>query len=64
LKCPKCGKAWIAEILWGYPGNIEQLEEALDKKEIILGGCYITEHDPKWECNYCNHQWGLRKDDE
>jgi len=62
LKCPKCGKAWIAEILWGYPADIESLEEPLEKKEIILGGCYVTNHDPKWECNECNHQWGERED--
>ena len=60
LKCPNCSKSWIAEIFWGYPADIESLEEELEKKEIILGGCLITDHDSKWECNDCNHQWGER----
>jgi hypothetical protein len=60
LKCPNCNKEWIAEILWGYPADMESLEESLEKKEIILGGCLITDHDSKWECNDCNHRWGER----
>ena len=58
MKCPKCGKTWIAEILWGYPENTELFEESLEKKEVTLGGCYITDHDPKWECNTCHKKWG------
>lgn len=60
MKCPECGKAWIAEILWGYPGDMKSLEEGLEKKEIVLGGCYVSDHDPKYECNDCGHQWGER----
>ena len=62
MKCPECGKSWIAEIFWGYPADIESMEEALDKKEIVLGGCLVTDHDPRWECNDCNHQWGEREE--
>ncbi len=58
MKCPNCNKGWIARILWGYPEDTESLEEALEKKEIILGGCLVTDHDPKLECNDCNHRWG------
>ncbi len=61
--CPECNKTWIAEILWGYPADIKSLEEALEKKEIVLGGCLVTNHDPTWECNDCNHRWGERDDD-
>ena len=60
MKCPQCGKSWIAEIFWGYPANMESIEEALERKEIILGGCLVTNNDPRWECNDCNHQWGER----
>jgi len=63
LKCPKCGKSWIAEILWGYPADMQSMKEALERKEIVLGGCLVTNHDPKYECNDCNHQWGERDDD-
>ena len=60
MKCPKCGKSWVAEIFWGYPANMDSMEEQLEKKEIVLGGCYVTDHDPKYECNECHHQWGER----
>jgi len=60
MKCPKCRKSWVAEIFWGYPSHIESMEEAIEKKEIVLGGCYVTDNDPKWECNDCQHQWGER----
>ena len=63
MKCPNCNKSWIAEILWGYPGDMDSIEEELSKKEIVLGGCLITDNDPKWECNDCNHRWGERDDD-
>ena len=63
MKCPKCGKSWIAEIFWGLPADMESLEEELEKKEITLGGCIVTDHDPEWECNSCYHRWGERIDD-
>jgi len=62
LNCPNCNKEWIAEILWGYPADLDTLQEALEKKEIILGGCLVTNHDPRWECNDCHHKWGEREE--
>ena len=59
MKCPSCKKTWIAEILWGYP-DMELVEEQLERRDIVLGGCYVTDHDPKWECNECHHRWGER----
>ena len=64
MNCPKCSSKSIAEIFWGYPGNLEAMKEQLEKKEIVLGGCLVTDHDAKWECNSCNHQWGEREDFE
>ena len=60
MNCPECNKKWVAEILWGYL-DVEVIEEKLEKKEIVLGGCIVTDHDPKWECNNCHHQWGERE---
>jgi len=60
LNCPNCNKESIAEILWGYVGDMRAIEEELEKKEIVLGGCIVTDHDPKWECNDCHHRWGQR----
>ena len=62
MNCPNCNKEWIAEILWGYPADLDTLQEALEKKEIILGGCLVTNHDPRWECNDCHHKWGEREE--
>jgi len=62
LNCPNCKKESIAEILWGYPADMSVIDEKLERKEIVLGGCIVTDHDPKWECNDCHHQWGERED--
>ena len=63
MKCPECGKSWIAEILWGYPPDMRTIEGKLERKEIVLGGCLVTDHDPKWECNECLTRWGQRDED-
>jgi len=62
LKCPECDSASVAEILWGYYTDVDSLEDALEKKEIVLGGCCVTDNDPKWECNDCNNRWGEREE--
>ena len=62
MNCPNCKNESIAEILWGYYEDTNALQKALKKKEITLGGCIVTEHDPKWECNVCYHRWGERED--
>ena len=63
MKCPKCNGEKIALILWGYPHYNDELEKALEKKETVLGGCLVTDHDPKWECTDCYHRWGERDED-
>jgi len=62
MRCPECDSSSVAEILWGYPADMDRIKDALDKKEIVLGGCLVTEHDPKWECNECLTRWGERDD--
>ena len=62
MNCPNCKKESIAEILWGYPADTDVVKEGLDREKIILGGCIVTEHDPRWECNSCHHRWGERDD--
>ena len=61
--CPQCNKDDVALIFWGYPGNMDNIKKEIEKKEIVLGGCIVTDHDPKWECNRCFHRWGKRDDD-
>ncbi len=45
-----------------YPDfeDLESIKEELERNEIVLGGCLVTDHDPTWECNECNHRWGER----
>ena len=62
MNCPNCNSSSIAEILLGYPADMRELEKELDEKKIVLGGCIVTDHDPKWECNGCHARWGKRDD--
>ena len=62
--CPKCKSKNIALLFWGYPADFdESMEKQVERKEIVLGGCLVTDHDPKWECNECHNRWGERDDD-
>ena len=61
--CPSCNGKNVALIFWGYPGDMEWYLEAIAKKEIVGGGCTISDHDPKWECTDCYHRWGKSDDD-
>jgi hypothetical protein len=51
--CPNCGPARIAEILYGMPVFAPRLQRQLDAGDVVLGGCYIGENDPKWQCLDC-----------
>ena len=61
--CPGCKGNNVTLIFWGYPGDMEWYLEAIAKKEIVGGGCTISNHDPKWECTDCYHKWGEREND-
>jgi len=64
LMCPKCNSKNFALIFWGFPGDYdEEMEKQVERKEIVMGGCVVTNHDSKWECNDCLHRWGERDDD-
>ena len=62
LQCPLCNNAKIATIFWGYPSDITEYEKEIAEGKIVLGGCLVTDQDPKWECNSCHHRWGERDD--
>ncbi|MCE9651916.1 MAG: hypothetical protein K8Q89_02495 [Nitrosarchaeum sp.] len=55
--CPSCNSKNIAKIFWGLPADMGSLEEELNRKEIVLGGCNVTSYDPKWECTDYHHRW-------
>ncbi len=52
-KCPACGFANIAEILYGLPAFSPELEKDLNDGRIALGGCEITGDEPVWKCVAC-----------
>jgi len=58
--CPNCGNKKSAFIIWGLPRMDEELEKEIKSGKYVCGGCLVTEHDPKWQCNKCLHQWGER----
>jgi hypothetical protein len=54
--CPECKSTQVLEIVYGYPGP-DMAKDAEDGK-IVLGGCCISDDDPKWRCSECGHSWG------
>ena len=56
-ECPKCGGTDIAMILWGLLDFDSELENKLKEKKIVLGGCCVTNNDPKLECNDCGWRY-------
>ena len=64
MKCPECGGSDVAEIIYGYIGKPdEELQKKFDKNKVTLGGCCVSDDDPRWECNACGMRWGKRQDD-
>jgi len=58
-KCPKCGQMAGVRIIYGYPGP--DLSEAAKRGEIELGGCCVTESNPKFHCKTCGHEWRFNR---
>lgn len=56
--CPRCGSRNAAQILWGMPAFSEDLEKKLKSKEIVLGGCCVSDNDPAYHCNKCKKDFG------
>lgn len=57
-RCPACGSAEVASILYGLPMYDEELRADLDAGRVVLGGCCVGGDDPVWLCRACKHQWG------
>jgi ribosomal protein S27AE len=52
-KCPACGHAPMASILYGEPAFDERLERELAEGKVSLGGCCDEMDGPAWECTRC-----------
>ena len=57
-KCVKCGGHNTAEYLYGMPHMTEELEKNIADGKVKLGGCMVTDFDPKYHCNDCNQDFG------
>ena len=62
--CAQCNKNNVAVIFWGYPADVDAHLKEIDDKEIVVGGCLVSNNDPKWECTDCHFRWGIRDEDE
>ena len=60
--CPDCKKNNVAIIFWGYHGDMDWYLQAIKNKEIVGGGCLVSDNDPKWECIDCCYRWGIREE--
>ncbi|GAB6174526.1 hypothetical protein JCM15765_40040 [Paradesulfitobacterium aromaticivorans] len=56
--CPRCGSRNTATTLRGMPAWSPELQEKIDKGEVVLGGCCITDCDPSYHCNECKNDFG------
>jgi hypothetical protein len=52
--CPQC-EGDLVPILYGYPG--QEMLEAAQRGEIVLGGCMVGEDDPQYRCGRCGRTW-------
>ena len=53
-KCPVCGSNRIADIWYGMQAYSEELDKGMKEGRIVLGGCCISDDDPKWQCADCD----------
>jgi hypothetical protein len=60
--CPNCGSSKFREIRYGR-ATAETLD-AVDRGEIVLGGCLIMPDQPDWECASCEYRWFDAEDPE
>jgi hypothetical protein len=52
-KCSKCGSTHIGRYLYGLVHPDKKLNAKIDKGEVVLGGCMISEDSPKHFCRNC-----------
>lgn len=54
--CPSCrSKVNAVPIVFGMPE--EELEEQARRGEVVLGGCCVTDDDPRWFCKSCKREF-------
>lgn len=53
-RCPDCGGD-LVRIVYGLPGP--ELMERVRQREIVLGGCVVSEDSPRWACWECSRKY-------
>ena len=56
-RCPNCKEKRGVAISYGYP--TEELFEAVERDEAVLGGCMQEIDDPDRQCLACGHRWEI-----
>ena len=64
--CEKCGSDKITKILYGLPAWLtvdepidSRIQELINKRMIVLGGCTIHDDSPKYFCRECRNKFGI-----
>lgn len=52
--CPLCGGNNTSKIFWGMPAWSPEMEQEVESKKIVLGGCCIPIPTPSYHCNDCD----------
>ena len=55
-KCPACGTTNTVKIVYGMPTH--EAFEAVERGELLLGGCCVSDTDPTIHCKECGQNFG------
>ena len=58
VKCPRCGSANLASLLYGEPAPSAELEADIQAGRVVLAGCAVTGDDPARRCRECGAEFG------
>ncbi|MBM3459958.1 MAG: hypothetical protein FJX77_15665 [Armatimonadetes bacterium] len=53
--CPECGGTTILRIFYGYP--TWEAWALVEDGQATLGGCFVSQWAPDWQCGVCRHEW-------
>ncbi|HEU0028833.1 MAG TPA: hypothetical protein VFQ25_17140 [Ktedonobacterales bacterium] len=54
--CPECGSDSVVPIVYGLP-TYETFQRA-KSGEFVLGGCFLSDESPGWQCQACHKRFG------
>ena len=53
-----CKSTNIVRIVYGFPSP--ELQEKINREEVISGGCLIYGDEPNWQCKDCKEEFYLK----